>query len=60
MNLVCVPRGSRGDLIETFEKRGMVKVNIKGGKYYLGDYVLNWKGDNIKIEQLGNMESCKR
>jgi hypothetical protein len=60
MNLVCVPRATRGDLIEQFEAKGMVKVDVQGGKYYLDDYILNWRGRNIVIEQLGDLEKCKR
>ena len=60
MNLVCVPKRIRGDLLDYFEGRNMVKVDVSAGKYHLADYTLNWKGDNVMIEQLGNSTSCKR
>ncbi|GMH49422.1 hypothetical protein TrRE_jg7343 [Triparma retinervis] len=59
MNLVCVPRATRGDLIEQFEAKGMVKVDVQGGKYYLDDYILNWRGRNI-VEPLRDVIGRER
>ena len=60
MNLICIPRLKRQDLIEHVSSKGMVRVDHEQGKFRLDDYVMSYKGENVKIEQLGDFEQCVR
>ena len=59
MNVLAVPE-SRGDLLEEFRGKGMVEVDVEGERWYLEEYVMRFKGDNVVINQLGTMETCTR
>ena len=59
MNLLAVPL-KREDLLREFRAMDMVEVDAGGGKYYLEEYTMNYKGNNVQINQLGTEESCIR
>ncbi|GMI13177.1 hypothetical protein TrVE_jg131 [Triparma verrucosa] len=60
MNLLCIPRSSRPDLIKMQESKNMVKVLPNERRYLLEDYVMSYKGEDVAIKQLGDMEKCIR
>jgi len=62
MNILAVPKVDlRGrDFSRLFDSEISRYTNIDVEKPLLSDYVLNYKGNNVKIEQLGDMDTCKR
>ena len=60
MNVLALPRNDlRGRDFSRFADDAKY-TKIVAGRYLLSDYVLNYKGKNMKIEQLGTMEECIR
>ena len=60
MNLLCIPKKKRPDLIEHMTSKNMVRVDHESGKFRLDEYVMSYKGENVKISQLGDEEKCIR
>ena len=59
VNVVAVPE-EQTERVELLRGRDMIEIDVDGGKWLLEDYVVGFRGENHRIQQLGTLEVCIR